>query len=189
MKDMGSGGDLGVESQVDNWYHSQDVDLELKQHRLPSCVADRERKKRLRWTGRMDAQRALYANRRRIRGVREKRMQRPRNERVERTVCAQARDRRPAPDLRLRLCQLAQATAGVRLRIQFGTVDTSTERSRDAAQPAGPRCGVHLGPYDRLERLGELPQAHLEVFWARIVDLRSWNPRLHDFDGRSVKEY
>ena len=74
---------------ADKGYHSRDVVLELKQQGLRSYVAEPQRKKRLRWKGRVDAQKAVYANRRRIRGARGKRLQRQRSELVERPFAHQ----------------------------------------------------------------------------------------------------
>ena len=64
-------------------YHSTKIALELKQQGFRKYVSEPERKGR-RWKGRVDAQRAVYGNRRRIRGVRGRRLQRQRSERVER---------------------------------------------------------------------------------------------------------
>ena len=73
---------------ADKGYHSRDVVLELKQQGLRSYVAEPERG-RLSWKGRLDAQKAVYANRRRIRGTRGKRLQRQRSELVERPFAHQ----------------------------------------------------------------------------------------------------
>ena len=68
---------------ADKGYHSTKIALELKQQGFRKSVSEPERKGR-RWKGRVDAQRAVYGNRRRIRGVRGRRLQRQRSERVER---------------------------------------------------------------------------------------------------------
>ena len=68
---------------ADKGYHSTKIALELKQQGFRKNVSEPERKGR-RWKRRVDAQRAVYGNRRRIRGVRGWRLQRQRSERVER---------------------------------------------------------------------------------------------------------
>ena len=68
---------------ADKGYHSTKIALELKQQGFRKYVSEPERKGR-RWKRRVDAQRAVYGNRRRIRGVRGRRLQRQRSERVER---------------------------------------------------------------------------------------------------------
>ena len=69
---------------ADKGYHSTKIALELKQQGFRKYVSEPERKGRRRWKGRVDAQRAVYGNQRRIRGVRGRRLQRQRSERVER---------------------------------------------------------------------------------------------------------
>ncbi len=54
-----------------------------------SPVSKPKRKGRRRWKGRVDAQRAVYGSRRRIRGVRGRRLQRQRSKRVERPFAHQ----------------------------------------------------------------------------------------------------
>ena len=74
---------------TDKGYHSTETVLGLKQLGLRSYLSEPERKGRRRWKGRVEAQRAVYGNRRRIRGVRGRRLQRQRSERVERPFAHQ----------------------------------------------------------------------------------------------------
>lgn len=68
---------------ADKGYHSADVLIDLEDAGLRSYVAEPDRGRR-RWRDDLDAQLAVYANRRRIRGSRGKRLQRARGERTER---------------------------------------------------------------------------------------------------------
>ena len=73
---------------IDKGYHSRETVLALKQAGLRSCVSEPDRG-RQRWKGQAEAQKAVYGNRRRIRGVRGRRLQRQRSERVERPFAHQ----------------------------------------------------------------------------------------------------
>ena len=159
-------------------YHSTKIALELKQQGFRKYVSEPERKGR-RWKRRVDAQRAVYGNRRRLRGVRAPRLQRQRSERVERPFAHQARDRRAAPDLRSGPSQCAQTTAGARVRIQSGPLDAPADRFRDAPQPTGQHGGIYWGAIGPLEQLGAFAEALLRVDPPRSVDSRVPNPSLH----------
>jgi len=69
---------------ADKGYHSDDVLVGLQEAGLRSYVSEPDRGRR-RWRGDDLAQRAVYANRRRTRGERGRRLQRTRGERVERS--------------------------------------------------------------------------------------------------------
>ena len=80
---------LGVEEVVaDKGYHSNEVAVGLKELGVRSYVAEPDRGTR-KWDGKEDAKAAVYANRRRIRGERGKRLQRQRGERLERNFAHQ----------------------------------------------------------------------------------------------------
>ncbi len=68
---------------ADKGYHSNRTMTDLKERGRRSCVSEPNRGRR-RWKGKRDAQKAVYANRRRIRGDRGKRLLRRRGEKVER---------------------------------------------------------------------------------------------------------
>jgi transposase len=79
----------GVEEVVaDKGYHSNDVAVGLKEMGVRSYVAEPDRGAR-NWNGKEAAKAAVYANRRRIRGERGKRLQRQRGERIERNFAHQ----------------------------------------------------------------------------------------------------
>jgi transposase len=69
---------------ADKGYHSDDVVLGLEEVGLRSYVSEPERRRR-QWGGHDATRRAVYANRRRTRGERGRRLQRMRGERVERS--------------------------------------------------------------------------------------------------------
>ena len=78
--------ELGVEAQevvADKGYHSNRTMTGVKERGKRSYVSEPDRGRR-KWKGKRDAQKAVYANRRRIRGNRGKRLLRRRGERVER---------------------------------------------------------------------------------------------------------
>jgi transposase len=79
----------GVEEVVaDKGYHSNEVVRDLTEQGVRTYIAEPERGTR-KWDGRRAEQAAVYANRRRIRGERGKRLQAKRGERVERNFAHQ----------------------------------------------------------------------------------------------------
>ena len=68
---------------ADKGYHSDRIMIELEDLGLRSYVSEPDRGRR-NWEDDLDAQKAVYANRRRIRGERGKRLQRMRGELIER---------------------------------------------------------------------------------------------------------
>ena len=75
----------GIEEVVaDKGYHSNDVVTDLSELGMRSYISEPERGRR-RWRGKQREQQAVYANRRRIRGQRGKRLLRLRSERAERS--------------------------------------------------------------------------------------------------------
>lgn len=76
---------MGIaEAVMDKGYHSGAVLLDLAGRGIRSYVPEPERGRR-RWTGKRDEQGAVYANRRRVRGARSKRLQKLRGELCERS--------------------------------------------------------------------------------------------------------
>ena len=75
----------GVSELVaDRGYHSDRVLTDLEEQGLRSYIPEPKRKRR-KWDGDIDAQLAVYANRRRVRGGRGKRLLRARGEKIERS--------------------------------------------------------------------------------------------------------
>ena len=76
---------MGVEEVViDKGYHSSAVLVDLAERKIRSYVPEPERGQR-HWSGREQEQRAVYANRRRVRAERSKRLQKLRGELCERS--------------------------------------------------------------------------------------------------------
>lgn len=69
---------------MDKGYHSNEVVTDLDALGVRTYISEPDRGRR-NWRGKADAQRAVYANRRRIRGARGQRLRRLRGERLERT--------------------------------------------------------------------------------------------------------
>src|SRR5579862_8451747 len=69
---------------LDKGYHSNEVLVQLAEWEVRSYCSEPERGQR-RWEGKAEAQAAVYANRRRIRGERGKRLLRQRGEKLERS--------------------------------------------------------------------------------------------------------
>src|SRR5205809_3419100 len=79
----------GVEEVVaDKGYHSNDVAVGFGELEVRTYIAEPERGAR-NWEGKQAEQEAVYANRRRIRGERGKRLQRQRGEKIERNFAHQ----------------------------------------------------------------------------------------------------
>jgi transposase len=79
----------GVEEVVaDKGYHSNDVAVALRDLEVRTYIAEPERGVR-NWNGKAAEQEAVYANRRRVRGERGKRLQRGRGEKIERNFAHQ----------------------------------------------------------------------------------------------------
>ena len=84
-----TGDDAAIQEIVaDKGYHSNAVLASIDELGLRSYIAEPDRGRR-RWKGKKDLQAIVYANRRRIRGNRGKRMQRQRGERLERPFAHQ----------------------------------------------------------------------------------------------------
>lgn len=76
----------GIEEVVaDKGYHSGPVVQDLHEADCRSYIAEPERGRR-KWEGKAEEQKQVYANRRRIRGARSKRLQRKRSELTERSM-------------------------------------------------------------------------------------------------------
>jgi transposase len=73
------------EAVADKGYHSNATMTDLAEMNIRSYVSEPDRGRRD-WTDQPDAQAAVYANRRRIRGVRGKRLMRQRGELIERSL-------------------------------------------------------------------------------------------------------
>jgi transposase len=85
QREAGKAHPAGIEEVVmDKGYHSGAVLLDLNEREIRSYVPEPERGKR-HWSGRQPEQRCVYANRRRVRAQRSKRLQKLRGELCERS--------------------------------------------------------------------------------------------------------
>ena len=136
----------GVEEVVaDKGYHSDETLVGLGEVGVRSHVSEPERGRRC-WqdkkTGetppeKRAAQKALYANRRRVRGRRGRRLQRRRGEVVERTFAHMYGDGRYASRLGARPRQCPQARAAPGGRLQHRAAPAPADRRWYAPEPAG----------------------------------------------------
>jgi transposase len=79
----------GIQEVVaDKGYHSNDVAVALRDLEVRTYIAEPERGER-NWNGKAAEKEAVYANRRRVRGERGKRLQRGRGEKIERNFAHQ----------------------------------------------------------------------------------------------------
>ena len=76
--------DFAVEAVLDKGYHSNDVLLDLEEMGVRGYASEPARGRRS-WGGDLAARDAVYANRRRVRGERGRRLLRSRGEKIERT--------------------------------------------------------------------------------------------------------
>jgi transposase len=81
---VGLDADATLQVVMDKGYHSNEVVTDLDALDVRTYISEPDRGRR-RWRGKADAQRAVYANRQRIRGARGQRLRRLRGERLERT--------------------------------------------------------------------------------------------------------
>ena len=156
-----------AEVVLDKGYHSSDTLVDLKQEEVRTYCSEPDRGRR-RWEGRREEQAAVYANRRRIRGERGKKLLRQRGEKIERSF-AHCYETGGLRRVHLRghrniLKRLLVHRGGV----QLGSGDAKSTRQRDAtgatrlprrvafgsfaAMEEGP--GAAIGPGKRLRRTG-----------------------------------
>lgn len=143
---------------ADKGYHKTETIRDVSEERgMRTYIPERERKGRRRWSDKPAVQqKAFYANRRRVRGQRSKRLQRRRSEVVERTfahMCETGGGRRSwlrgLEKVRKRwLIQAAARNLGLILRTLFGV---GTARSLQRA--GGLLCFLHLAVLERWRRI------------------------------------
>ncbi len=139
-----------VEVVGDKGYHSFETMVGCAAIGVRSYVSEPDRGRR-KWKGKAGARAAVYANRRRIRGARGRRLLRQRGELLERPnahLYETGRMRR----VHLRASQYPQARARPRLRVQSGTPHAAADGRRYAAEPPRPR-GRRVRRFDRRSQL------------------------------------
>jgi len=80
--------DLARELVADKGFHSNDVLVQMEKLEVRTYISEPDRGRR-RWKGKPEAQRAVYANRRRMKRAKGQRLQRQRGERLERNFANQ----------------------------------------------------------------------------------------------------
>ena len=143
---------------ADKGYHSNDVLASIDELELRSYIAEPDRGRR-RWKGKKDLQAIVYANRRRTRGNRGKRMQRQRGERLERPFAHQF-ETGGMRRLHLRECgnvlkrvylQACGFNLGLLMRTLVGVGTPRALQGRDAAF-LDALARPHRPPWERLGR-------------------------------------
>jgi transposase len=130
--------DAVLDVVTDKGYHSNEVLTDLHALGVRTYMSEPQRGRRT-WTNKAAAQRAVYANRRRIRGNRGQALGRQRGERLERSFAHTydtGRMRRTGAP------QHPEARAGARRRLQPGPRDACADRRGHPAGAPGPRGGA-----------------------------------------------
>ena len=142
---------VGVEAQevvADKGYHSNQTMTGIRDRGLRSYVSEPDRGRRS-WKRNRDAQKPTYANRRRIRGRRGKRLLRQRGEKVERGFAHMLGSGglrrvhlRDQEEIRKRiLIRAAAFNLGLLMRTRFGFgTPRSLQGTANARRPPLPRC-------------------------------------------------
>jgi Transposase and inactivated derivatives len=154
--------DFVAEAVLDKGYHSRQTLLDLEEMGVRSYASEPGRA-RQDWAGQADARDAVYANRRRIRGERGKRLLRSRGERLERTF-AHCYETGGMRRLYLRgRGQRRQAGAHSRGRVQHRADDARALRPAQAAErfrDGGGRPRARFGPRTRAPPARGRPRHH-----------------------------
>ena len=146
----------------DKGYHSNATMTGVKDRGLRSYVSEPNRGRR-KWKGKRDAQKAVYGNRRRIRGNRGKRLLRRRGEKLERTFAhllvsggLRRVHVRGQKEIRKRLLVHAAAfNLGLMMRARFG-FGTPRGLQGLAAAASGPRRRLRTPLCDRCRPIGRI---------------------------------
>ena len=138
-----------AELVCDKGYHCNQTLVTLAEVGIRSYVSEPDRGRR-NWRGKHAARDAVYANRRRIRGARGKRLLRRRGERLERPNAHLYATGPAAPGAPTRTREHPQARAPAGLRLESRAAHATADGRRNAARPPGPRLRSLLRPVTRL---------------------------------------
>jgi transposase len=136
--------DFMSEAVIDKGYHSKRTLLDLEEMRVRSYASEPDRG-RQHWGGQEEARDAVYANRRRVKGDRGKRLLRSRGEKLERTF-AHCYETGAMRRLYLRgrdniakrvLIHAAAFNVGLMMRLKYGL-----RKPRSLAKAAGAACAL-----------------------------------------------
>jgi transposase len=162
--------DFMSETVLDKGYHSKQTLLDLDEMNVRSYASEPDRG-RQNWDGQDDAKDAVYANRRRIKGERGKRLLRSRGEKLERTF-AHCYETGAMRRLYLRgreniakrvLIHAAGFNLGLMMRVRYGL-----GKPRSLTMAAAAACALLFGMVGWLRRLSALIKAtpaKILLFW------------------------
>ncbi len=137
----------GVEEVVaDKGYHSNDVMVGLAEMEVRTYIAEPDRGPR-NWDGKEAEKEAVYANRRRIKGERGKRLQRQRGETDRTELRASVRYRRAGPAVGARHGERAQEVPDSGRRMQSRAPDALEVWVRQAQSGSRPSCRGHFDDF------------------------------------------
>ena len=160
---------------MDKGYHSGAVMVELAEREIRSYVPEPERGQR-KWSGKAAEQRCVYANRRRVRAERSKRLQKLRGELCERSFAHCYETGANAAHVRARPGQRDQAGVGAGSGVQHRAAAAQVERmgqtkARPGAQERRPCAALR-------RNRGSKPVPSASEMGDRL--LRASLPRNHD---------
>jgi len=169
------GDDWMSEAVIDKGYHSKQALLDLAEMEIRSYASEPDRG-RQKWAGQEEAKEAVYANRRRVKGERGKRLLRSRGEKLERTF-AHCYETGAMRRLYLRgrdniakrvLIHAAGFNVGLMMRVRYGLIKPRGLTGSAAAAA----CALVLA---MVERLGSLLAAARSI----AATLSSRRPMIH----------
>ena len=137
---------------ADKGYHSNDTMTAFKDLGIRSYISEPDRGRR-NWKGKPAEQQAVYANRRRIRGERGKRLLRQRGTDVGTAVRAHSGNRSHASGSPPTSGQHSQAHPDSVRRVESEPYSSEQFRERHPARPSGPVCCCLVHPDTALEPL------------------------------------
>ncbi len=154
-------GDFMSEAVLDKGYHSKQTLLDLEEMEVRSYASEPARE-RQEWDGQADAKAAVYANRRRVKGERGRRLLRSRGEKLERTF-AHCYETGGMRRLYLRgrdnvakrvLIHAAAFNVGLMMRVRYGL-----RKPRSLTKAAAAARALVFGLVERLRWIRVAPEA------------------------------
>ncbi len=162
-------GDFMSEAVLDKGYHSKQTLLDLDEMDIRSYASEPARG-RQQWDGQHEARDAVYANRRRVKGERGRRLLRSRGEKLERTF-AHCYETGAMRRLHLRgrdnvakrvLIHAAAFNIGLMMRVRYGL-----RKPRSLSKAAAAARALVFGLVERLRWIRIAPEALAAIFWIR----------------------
>ena len=159
-------GDFASEAVLDKGYHSKQTLLDLEEMEVRSYASEPARG-RQEWDGQADAKAAVYANRRRVKGERGRRLLRSRGEKLERTF-AHCYETGGMRRLYLRgrenvakrvLIHAAAFNVGLMMRVRYGL-----RKPRSLSKAAAAARALVFGLVKRLRWIRVAPESLAAIF-------------------------